>query len=132
MILGEQPGTEIAFGGVGVFWRPEIEWHDVEREDFAAFVEPGFGKIACNFSVRRPMATARRCSPTNVAPRPPTKSRGCLRFARYWRLIRPFVAHIMRATVRTIRDGRRAGDARGLIGQAGETFTAVPYAMSSW
>ena len=27
-----------------------------------------------------------------------------IRFLRYWRLIRPFVAHIFRATVATIRD----------------------------
>ena len=52
MILGERAGTEIAFGAVGVFWHPQIEWHDVARDDFAAFAEPGFGKIACNFSVR--------------------------------------------------------------------------------
>ncbi len=51
-ILGERADEEIAFGAVGVFWRPQIVWHDVASDDFPAFSEPGFGKIACNFSVR--------------------------------------------------------------------------------
>jgi hypothetical protein len=32
------------------------------------------------------------------------------RFARYWSLMRPFIAHIFRATVRTIRDNAETRD----------------------
>jgi hypothetical protein len=107
VLLGERPGEEIAFGAIGVFWHPQIEWHDVEPADFATFAEPGFGKIACNYSVR-PYGEAAsllsyecRTATTDDEPR--------RAFARYWRLIRPFVAHIMRATVDTIRDDAEAG-----------------------
>ena len=31
VLLGEQPPDEIAFGAVGVFWHPQIAWHDVAR-----------------------------------------------------------------------------------------------------
>ena len=102
VILGERPGSEIAFGAVGVFWRPQIEWHDVARDDFATFAEPGFGKIACNFSVRPYGEGATLLSYECRTATTDEESRRA--FARYWRLIRPFVAHIIRATVRTIRD----------------------------
>jgi hypothetical protein len=102
MVLGERPDTEIAFGAVGVFWRPQIEWHDVARDEFATFAEPGFGKIACNFSVRPYGDCATLLSYECRTATTDEESRRA--FARYWRLIRPFVTHIMRATVRTIRD----------------------------
>jgi len=102
--LGEREGAETAFGAVGVFWQPNIEWRDVPRAEFARFAEPGYGKIACNFSVRpygptRTLLTYEcRTATTDPASR--------RRFARYWWLIRPFVRHIMRATLATI--GREA------------------------
>ena len=110
VILGERPDEEIAFGAVGVFWHAQIEWRQVARDDFAAFADPGFGKIGCNFSVR-PYGDATllsyecRTATTDAASR--------RAFARYWRVIRPFVVHIMRATVHTIRADaeRRAGAA---------------------
>ena len=115
IVLGERPDEEIAFGAVGVFWRPQIEWHDVERDAFAAFAEPGLGKIACNFSVR---AYGEGSSLLSYECRTATTDDDSRRaFARYWLLIRPFVAHIMRATVHTIRDASESG--AGHVWQAG-------------
>lgn len=100
LLLGVREDSEVAFGAVGKFWQPAIEWRDVPLAEFAGFSEPGWGKIACNFSVRqygpgRTLLTYEcRTATTDAASR--------RRFARYWRLIRPFVAHIMRATVATI------------------------------
>lgn len=102
VLLGERQAEEIAFGAVGVFWRPQIEWLDVSREEFASFAEPGFGKIACNFSVRPYGDGASLLSYECRTATTDTDSQRA--FLRYWRLIRPFVAHIMRATVQTIRD----------------------------
>jgi hypothetical protein len=102
MLLGEHAPEEIAFGAVGVFWHPQIEWHDVARHDFAAFADPGFGKIACNFSVRGYGDAAALLSyECRTLTTDPASRRA---FARYWRVVRPFVAHIMRATVATVRD----------------------------
>ena len=42
--LGEQPNREIAFGAVGKFWRPVIEWRDIAPADFGGFGEPGWGR----------------------------------------------------------------------------------------
>ncbi len=99
--LGQREGSEVAFGAVGKFWQANIEWRDVSLAEFADFREPGWGKIACNFTVRpygggdRTLLTYEcRTATTDVVAR--------RKFVRYWWLIRPFVAHIMRATVATI------------------------------
>jgi len=101
VLLGERAPEEIAFGAVGVFWHPQIEWHDVAQPDFAAFADPGFGKIACNFSVRPYGDAAALLSYECRTVTTDTASRRS--FARYWSVVRPFVAHIMRATVATVR-----------------------------
>lgn len=101
LLLGERPNREIAFGAVGKFWQPLIEWRDVARADFDAFAEPGWGKIAANFSMAPYGAShtllSYQCRTVTTDP----DSRR--RFTRYWWLIRPFVAHIMRATLKAIK-----------------------------
>lgn len=101
LLLGEQPDHEIAFGAVGKFWQPSIEWRDVTVDDFAAFSEPGWGKIAANFSVSPYGADSTLLSYECRTVTTDAESRR--NFARYWWLMRPFIAHIFRATVRTIR-----------------------------
>jgi hypothetical protein len=101
LILGEREGEETAFGAVGKFWQGTIEWRDVPVARFTQFAEPGYGKIACNFSVRpyghRQTLLSYEC---RVAT---TDERARRKFARYWWVVRPFVGHIMRATLATIR-----------------------------
>jgi hypothetical protein len=101
LVLGEVPGREVVFGAVGTFWKADIEWHALAADQFATFEEPGWGKIACHLLVR-PDGPARsilsyecRTATTDQASR--------ARMSRYWWLIRPFVAYILRAVVRTIR-----------------------------
>jgi len=101
--LGTDPRHEIALGAVGRFWTPSIEWHDVSAAAFPTFAEPGWGRIAVSFSLRdygerRTLATY-ECR-TAV---PDAASRKA--FLRYWTLIRPFVGHIMRATLHTLETG---------------------------
>lgn len=109
--LGDRPGREVLFGAVGKFWQPNIEWRDVPAEDFAAFGEPGWGKIACQFLVTDNGAD--RCCLTYECRTATTDHEAARQMARYWWLIRPFVAHIMRATLRTVAasecDRRRRG-----------------------
>ena len=52
ILLRERPGSEIALGLVGRFWRPVIEYADVTAEGFASFSEPGFAKTIYNLAVR--------------------------------------------------------------------------------
>jgi hypothetical protein len=101
LLLGEEPGRELAFGAVGRFWQPNIEWRDVSKAEFAEFREPGWGKIAANFSV---LPYGQRNSLLTYECRTATTDADSRRrFARYWWLMRPFIAHIFRATVGTIR-----------------------------
>jgi hypothetical protein len=52
ILLGERPG-EMAFGLVGKFWRPVIEYASItSAEEFLAFNEPGFGKTIYYLSAR--------------------------------------------------------------------------------
>jgi hypothetical protein len=97
--LGEHPGRELVFGAVGKFWQPTIEWRDVPEADFAAFDEPGWGKIACNFTVMPSGDGTVLTYECRTATTDPVSRR---RFARYWWLIRPFAAYIMRASLGTI------------------------------
>jgi hypothetical protein len=99
--LGELAGRELVFGAVGTFWKADIEWHDVPADEFSAFAEPGWGKIACHLLIR-PAGPGRsvlsyecRTATTDLASR--------ARMSRYWWLIRPFVGYILRAVLRTIR-----------------------------
>jgi hypothetical protein len=100
LLLGERPGSEIAFGAVGTFWRPTIDWRDVPQADFRDFDERGWGKLAASFFVApygdQTLLTY-ECRTTTTDP---TSHR---QFRRYWWLIRPFVRHIMRAALATIK-----------------------------
>jgi hypothetical protein len=99
-VIGTTDAREIAFGAVGRFWTPTIEWHPVDPQDFAAFAEPGWGRIACSF-ITVPYGPGRTML-TYECRTATTDADSRRRFLRYWWLIRPFVAHIMRATARTI------------------------------
>lgn len=104
--LGEVAEHEIALGAVGRFWQPSIEWYDVSTmtpERFAAFDEPGWGRIAASLSLR-PYGTRRTLLSyeARTALGDPDSAR---RFARYWSLVRPFARHIMRATLATVAAG---------------------------
>jgi hypothetical protein len=99
--LGEHPGREVAIGAVGRFWTPTIEWRDVGTpEAFRAFDEPGWGKIGVSFSVRN--YGEHRALLTYECRTWTTDPGGRRAFARYWKVVRPFVGHIMRATLRTV------------------------------
>jgi hypothetical protein len=101
VVLGQRDDEELAFGAVGKFWQPSIEWRDVPAGSFASFDEPGWGKIAANFSVRPygDGATLLTYECRTVATDPGSRRK----FLRYWRVGRPVIAHIFRATVDTIR-----------------------------
>ena len=51
ILLGERPGQELALGLVGKFWRPMIQYADVDAEHFGEFAEPGWAKTVYALSV---------------------------------------------------------------------------------
>ncbi len=100
--LGEHAPYEIVFGAAGKVWQPEIDWRQVPPEDFAGFDEPGFAKIAANFSLREYGET--RTLLTYEARTATTDPASQQRFRRYWWLVHVFVGVVMRAALRTAKD----------------------------
>ena len=101
MRLAEEPGVELVVGSVGRFWRKDYGWRAVAADQFVAFQEPGFAKIAISLAVLPSMADltvlryeARTATTDAVARRA---------FRRYWRVIRPGVALVMRRALRRIK-----------------------------
>jgi hypothetical protein len=110
VVLGERPGEEITFGAVGRFWQPVVRWRPIEPRDFADFAEPGFGKIVCSLSVL-PYGT-RRSLVTYDVRTILDDPLSWVEFRRYWRVAKPFVGAIQRATLRTIADTAERGGPR--------------------
>ena len=52
VLLGERPEEEIALGLVGKFWRPVIEYAQVDRATFTDFAAPGFAKTVYALGTR--------------------------------------------------------------------------------
>ena len=100
VLLGEEPSAEFLVGSVGRFWKRDYAWKPVAAQAFAGFEEPGYAKVALSFSVR-PAGFGR--SVLRYEARTGTTdevARG--RFRRYWRVIRPGVAIVMRRALRRI------------------------------
>ncbi|MGY1711182.1 hypothetical protein ACI8AC_16910 [Geodermatophilus sp. SYSU D00758] len=112
LALGRRERRELALGAIGRFWQPDITWRGAgSPEEFAAFDEPGWGRIAANFSLR-PYGRGRTLlsyEARTAVPDAPSRRR----FARYWRVVEPFVGHIMRAALRAVAEQARTRAAGG-------------------
>jgi hypothetical protein len=106
-ILGQDARRELVLGAIGQPWRlgggrrPAV----ADGEDFAAFDQAGYAKMAANFRLE-PSAGGRATllsTETRVASTDPAAAR---RFARYWRLIRLPSGAIRRSWLAAIK--RRA------------------------
>ena len=51
ILFGERPGEKLALGLVGKFWRPVIQYADVDVDRFTAFTEPGWAKTVYSLGV---------------------------------------------------------------------------------
>lgn len=114
LALGQNPPHELVFGAIGRFWKPEMEWYDVSTmspEQFRAFEVPGWGRIAASISLRNYGETRTLASyeARTSTPEPATAQK----FGRYWTLVRPFVGHVLSATLATLRDDAQHGQRRG-------------------
>lgn len=101
--LGTEAPNEIAFGVIGRFWSGETVWEQITPGKFADFDEPGFVRIACNFSLREYgegktliSYECRACATSDDARRG---------FRRYWRPMSPFIGMVLRAQLRLIARG---------------------------
>jgi hypothetical protein len=93
--FSDDPPWELTFGVIGRFWGGETVWETIDAADFAAFKRAGFAKIACSVSLR-PYGSARTL--VSYEARTQALDRDSrAQFLRYWRLVRPGVAIVMRA-----------------------------------
>jgi hypothetical protein len=118
-ILGEEVRRELVVGAIGQPWRLAggRSMAVAGGQDFAAFDQPGYAKMAANFRLD-PIASGRATrlsTETRVVCTDPSSAR---RFGRYWRLIRPASGATRRSWLTAIK--RRAERA------AGEADPAVP------
>ena len=109
VLLAERPPEHIALGLVGKFWRPVIEFADVDAGGFRDFVEPGFAKTIYSLTVE-PLGDGRRTQLAAVMRTATTDGHARRWFRRYWTLGVGSGAHVL---------------ARGLIDAAREAAETV-------
>jgi hypothetical protein len=100
--LGADPPREICFGVIGRFWAGETVWETIDADRFIAFDRPGLAKIACGITLR-PYGSAR----TLVSYEARTlglDAESSAMFLRYWRLVWPGIAIVMRAFLRAVAE----------------------------
>ncbi len=106
-LLADAP-DEAVVGAIGRFWMPAIAFAPVDREGFAGFAEPGWGKLAWSLAVApREGGGAWVTVDLRVTA---TDAESRARFFRYWRLIGRF-SHAIRA---------------GILGMLAEQLGAAP------
>ncbi|QFU82564.1 hypothetical protein [Natronorubrum aibiense] len=101
VLIDERAHEELVFGTVGTFWKPSIEWLEIDPDDFATFDDPGYAKLAVSLSVR-PYGEHRTLL-TYEARTATTDDESRRQFERYWRVIGPFAGYLMQRALDRIR-----------------------------
>ena len=98
--LADDPPRELTFGVIGRFWGGETVWETIDAADFVAFDEPGFAKIGVQrlAAPLRDRPHARLLRGPHAGARPDSRAH----FLRYWRVVRPGVAIVMRAFLQAV------------------------------
>ena len=100
-VLAEEPGRELVMGAVTQPWLADVVFRGVPPEDFAAFEEPNYVKIAWTVAVtprddgRSVFRTETRAVATDPAAR--------ARFRRYWTLVSPGIVVIRWEMLRLVK-----------------------------
>ncbi len=100
-VLAEEPGRELVMGAVTQPWLADVVFRGVAPEQFAAFAEPNFVKIAWTIGVA-PLADGRSVFRTEtrvVATDPSAQAR----FRRYWTLASPGIVLIRWEMLRLVK-----------------------------
>lgn len=145
-ILVDRPPHEVALGAIGRVWQPDITFEHVDGADaFAAFMRPGFAKVA--WAIRVAPLGARDTRVEVEVRVDTTDEESAAKFRRYFRLVGPASRFIRRSTLAALarehgtpasheRDRAIAGDAL-LPDAAGEmtdgiTIATPPDAIWPW
>jgi hypothetical protein len=100
-VLAERPGREIVLGAVTRPWDADVRFRGLPPDEFTAFAEPGYVKIAWALAADPLLrgdslaATETRALATDAAAR--------RRFRRYWLLAKPGIVLIRHLALRLVR-----------------------------
>jgi hypothetical protein len=100
-VLAERPGREIVLGAVTRPWDADVRFRGLPPDEFAAFAEPGYVKIAWTLAADPLLrgdslaVTETRALATDAAAR--------RRFRRYWLLAKPGIVLIRHLALRLVR-----------------------------
>jgi hypothetical protein len=109
-VLAEVPGREIVLGAVTRPWEANVTFRSLPAEEFAAFAEPDYVKIAWTLradpldETSAVFRTETRVLPTDAAAR--------AKFRRYWPVFSPGIKLIRRMALRQVKS-QAAHRARG-------------------
>jgi hypothetical protein len=100
-IVGEEPGRELIFAAVTQPWQANPVFCGLEREEFEAFCEPGYAKIAFTLRVD-PNGDGSTLVQTETRVRV-TDARSRARFRAYWALVSPGIEIVRIALLHQIK-----------------------------
>lgn len=100
-VLDDQPGHSLTVGAIGRFWEPDIVFRSVPASEFAAFAEPGYGKVA--WEIRLDPIAGRDTRLTFELRVDATDDAAWTELRRYYRRIAPFSRFIRRHALRMLR-----------------------------
>ena len=111
-VLAEVPGREVVMGAVTQPWKADVTFTPLPPDQFAAFLEPGYVKIA--WTLRADPAGPGRSIFRTETRAMATDAEARSQFRRYWSLLSPGITLIRRATLRPLRHvaGRRYAASR--------------------
>lgn len=100
-ILAEEPDREIVIGAVTQPWRADVVFRGIPPEEFAAFDQAGYVKIAWTLAATPlgPRDSVFRTETRAMATDPDSRAR----FRRYWTFVSPGIRLIRRETLRLVK-----------------------------
>ncbi len=99
-LLADDPGWEVVVGTVGQMWQPGGGRASIHNaNEFLAFDQPGFVKVAMNFALAEQEGATRLVTETRILG---TDRRARRKFALYWLFIRLGSRAIRRSWLRAI------------------------------
>ena len=112
-VLAQDAGREIVLGAVTQPWKGDVTFRALPPDEFAAFGEPGFAKIAWTIRVE-PLgpAASRFYTETRVTT---TDADARKRFRKYWTMVSPGVRLIRRESLRLVRTDAERRYRAGLV-----------------
>jgi hypothetical protein len=115
--LVEAPGRQVIMGAVTQPWRQEVQFHGLPADEFVAFREPGYAKIAWTLEVEPAGSSSSRFSTeTRVMTTDPVSRE---RFRRYWAFLSPGILLIRYEILRLVKaEAERRSVGRSRASQA--------------